>query len=137
MLALHVDDLILAYRNKQVLVHFIRFFAKDKCKMNDLGEVSQFIGVEIHRDTVMKILKIVQAGFVDQILARFEMISAHPRDIPLDPGLKFSNTDEPKCDPAETKLYHEALGIIGCKCTWTSPGLRSCIISWSFLNQSS
>ena len=91
--------------------------------MNDLGEVSQFIGVEIHRNRAAKQLKIVQAGYVDQILDRFDMTSAHPRNIPLDPGTKFSRSDEPKCDPAETKLYHELLGVLGWKCTWTSPGL--------------
>ena len=94
MLALHVDDLILAYRSEQLLSHFIRFLAKDECKMNDLGEISLFIGVEIHRDRVPKILKIVQVGYVDQILARFEMTFAHPRNIPLD---------------------HEVLGVIGWK----------------------
>jgi hypothetical protein len=93
MLALHVDDLILAYQNDAVLAAFIQFFAQDDCKMNDLGEVSQFIGVEIHRNRSAKQLKIVQAGYVDQILDRFDMTSAHPRHIPLDPGTKFSRSD--------------------------------------------
>jgi len=123
MLAVHVDDLILAYRTQQALDHFIQFFAQDTCTMNDLGEVSQFLGVEIHRDRSRKMLKIVQAGYVDRVLERFDMKTAHPRNIPLDPGLKFSRTDEPKCDAAESKLYHELLGVIGWKCTWTSPGL--------------
>ena len=51
----------MTYRNEQVLTHFIWFYAKDKCKMNDLGDVSQFIRVEIHSDRVRKNLKIVQA----------------------------------------------------------------------------
>ena len=100
--------------------------------MNDLGEVSQFIGVKIHHNSSAKQLKRVQAGYIDQILERFDMISAHPSNIPLDPGIKFSRSDEPKCDAAETKLYHELLGVIGWKCTWTSPGLA---FTHSFLSR--
>ena len=72
--------------------------------MNDLGEVCQFIRVENHRDRVRKILKIVQAGYVESCRSEFGPVRHDfARNIPLDPGLKFSNTDEPKCDPAETK----------------------------------
>ena len=44
-------------------------------------------------------------------------------DTQLDPGIKFSRTDEPKCNAQETALYHEIIGMIGWKATWTSPGL--------------
>jgi hypothetical protein len=50
----------------------------------------------------------------------------------LDPGLKFSRQDEPKCDFQEKKQYHEILGIIGWKNAWTGPGLA---FAHSFLSR--
>ena len=42
ILATHVDDLALAYRNEFSLEKFKQFFAERNCIMNDLGEISQF-----------------------------------------------------------------------------------------------
>ena len=69
------------------------------------------------------LLKFSQSGYIDKILEHFQMTDAHPRRIPLDPGIKFSRTDEPKCDATENSLYHEIVGVIGWIATWTAPGL--------------
>ena len=53
-----------------------------------------FFGIEVQRDKTRGLLKIFQTGYVDEIL---QMTDAHPRNIPLDPGTKFSRLDEPKC----------------------------------------
>ncbi len=57
--------------------------------MNDLGEISQFLGIEIQRDRERGILQITQAGFVKQALERYSMVDCKPRAIPIDSGLKF------------------------------------------------
>jgi hypothetical protein len=57
MLALHVDNLILAYRNDDFWAGFIQTFVTDNCKMNNLDEVSQFIGVVTALLTVLRNLK--------------------------------------------------------------------------------
>ena len=132
MLATHVDDLALAYRNDLALAFFIQFFAEHNCVMNDLGEISQFLGIEVQRDRAQGILQITQAGFVKQALERFSMQDAKPRAIPIDTNLKFSRKDEPKCDEQEKKQYHEIMGIIGWKTAWTGPGLA---FAHSFLSR--
>ena len=132
MLATHVDDLALAYRNDLALAYFIQFFAEHNCVMNDLGEISQFLGIEVQRDRAQGILQITQAGFVKQALERFSMQDAKPRAIPIDTNLKFSRKDEPKCDEQEKKQYHEIMGIIGWKTAWTGLGLA---FAHSFLSR--
>ena len=64
ILATHVDDLALAYRNDASLAAFKQFFDANQCTMNDLGEISQFLGIEVTRDRERGILQITQAGFV-------------------------------------------------------------------------
>ena len=132
ILATHVDDLALAYSSESSLNTFKKFFADHQCTMNDLGEISQFLGIEVHRDRARGLLQITQAGFVKQALERYSMIDAKPRAIPLDIGLKFSRKDEPKCNDLEKKQYHEIMGIIGWKSAWTGPGLT---FAHSFLSR--
>ena len=132
ILATHVDDLALAYRNDLALTSFKQCFAAHNCIMNDLGEISQFLGIEVQRDRTRGILQITQAGFVQQALERYSMVDCKPRSIPIDSGLKFSRADEPKCNEQEKKQYHEILGIIGWKTAWTGPGLA---FAHSFLSR--
>ena len=111
------------YRNQAAPDQFIAHFARHNTKMNDLGFVNQFRGIKVQQDKSRGLLKISQAGYVDEMLQRLNMTDCHGRHIPLDPGIKFSRTDEPKCKAQETALYHEIIGMIGWKATWTSPGL--------------
>jgi hypothetical protein len=60
------------------------------------------------------------------------MVDCKPRSIPIDSGVKFSRSDEPKCNEQEKKQYHEILGIIGWKNAWTGPGLA---FAHSFLSR--
>ena len=95
--------------------------------MNALGENSQFLGIEVQRDRTRGILQITQAGFVKQALERYSMVDCKPRSIPIDSGVNFSRSDEPKCNEQEKKQYREILGIIGSliwleKCVdWSGP----------------
>lgn len=44
-MGIHVDDLLLAYRNQQAMDNLVRNFERSKCKMNYLG-ISQFLSIE-------------------------------------------------------------------------------------------
>ena len=123
LLGIHVDDLALAVRNDDALTRFEAHFRHHKCNLNNLGNLQQILGIEIRYDRDRGLLKFSQSGYIDKILEHFQMTDAHPRSIPLDPGIKFSRTDEPKCDATENSLYHEIVGVIGWIATWTAPGL--------------
>jgi hypothetical protein len=62
----------------------------------------------------------------------YSILDCKPRSIPIDSGLKFFRTDEPKCNEQKKKQYHEILGIIGWKTAWTGPGLA---FAHSFLSR--
>jgi hypothetical protein len=51
--------------------------------MNDLGEVLQFLGIELQRDCKRSILQITQAGFDKQALKRYSVLDCKPRFIPV------------------------------------------------------
>ena len=110
------------YRNQAALDQLIAHFARHNTKMNDLGFVNQFLGIEVQRDKSQGLLKISQADTSMKCFSAY-MTDCHGRHIPLDPGIKFSRNDEPKCNAQETTLYHEIIGMISWKATWTSPGL--------------
>jgi hypothetical protein len=49
ILVLYVDDILLAYNDKDML-HVTKSFKSSNFDMKDLGEASYVIGIEIHRD---------------------------------------------------------------------------------------
>ena len=119
-LALHVDDLAIAYANQDALHHFTTFI-KSKFEFNDLGELSYFLGVQIIRNRDLGITQLSQAGYIDQALLKFGLQDANIVNVPLNPGVKFSLADEPKCTDAEHDLYRSLIGSANWKAVWTSP----------------
>ena len=119
-LALHVDDLALAYANPEALDHFTKFI-KSKFEVNDLGELSYFLGVQIIRNRDLGITQLSQAGYIDQALLKFGLQDANVVNVPLNPGVKFSLADEPKCTDDEHELYRSLIGSANWKAVWTSP----------------
>ena len=119
-LALHVDDLAIAYANEAALEHFT-VFIKSKFEINDLGELSYFLGVQIIRNRDLGITQLSQAGYIDQALLKFGMQDANIVNVPLNPGVKFSLADEPKCTEEEHELYRSLIGSANWKAVWTSP----------------
>ena len=79
MLDIHVHDLSLAYHNQAALDQFIAHFARHNTKMNYLGFVNHFLGIEVQRDMSRGLLKISQAGYVDEMLQRLKMTDCHGR----------------------------------------------------------
>ena len=57
---------------------------------------------------------------MEQILTKFGLQSANTVNVPLNPGLKFSSDDEPKCTPEEHALYRAMVGSANWKAVWTS-----------------
>jgi hypothetical protein len=120
ILGLHVDDLAVAYANSAALDHFTAF-VKTQFEMNDLGELSYFLGIKIIRDRTLGVTQLSQAGYIDQALVKFGLENAPVVKIPLPTGLRFTLEDEPKCTPDEHAIYRAIIGSTNWKAVWTSP----------------
>ena len=64
-------------------------------KVKDLGLIRQYLGMLITRDRTKKTLTIHMPQYVKRILEQFRLQDAHPRTLPLDPGVRYSNDMSP------------------------------------------
>ena len=83
-LLIHVDDILAATTNENLLVKLMKAIGKDfevKC----VGDVKEYLGIEIHRDADGNI-EICQEKFIDSIINAAGMENAKPSRYPVDTG---------------------------------------------------
>ena len=88
----HVDDLLNGGRAtevKEVKEHLGKFF-----KLKDMASVKVFIGMNIARDRIKRIIYIDQAHYGKAMLSRYGMSECNPISIPMQPGEKISSNPE-------------------------------------------
>ena len=90
-LVLYVDDILLATNDIGMLHETKRFLSK-KFEMNDLGDTSFVLGIQIHKDRSRGILGLSQKSYIEKILKRFGMHDFKPGDTFVAKGDKFCNT---------------------------------------------
>lgn len=69
---LYVYDILLA-SGDLCLLYEIKQFISQKFNMNNLGEASHVIGIEIHREKSQMILELSQKVHIKKVLKRFRM----------------------------------------------------------------
>ena len=68
ILVLYIDDILLA--NSDIgLLHETKKFLSSKFEMQDFGEVSFVLGIQIHRDRTRSILGVSQKAYIDKVLS--------------------------------------------------------------------
>ena len=63
--------------------------------MKDLGEVRQYLGIDIKRDREKGILRLTQSEYADELVTSFGLADAHPVKTPMDPGLVIDDSPDP------------------------------------------
>ena len=71
-LILYVDDILLIGNDVGVLSSVKEWLSK-QFQMNDLGEASYVLGIQIIRDRKNRLLALSQASYIDKVLTRFSM----------------------------------------------------------------
>ena len=64
----YVDDILLASSDIGLL-HETKKFLSSKFEMQDFGEVSFVLGIQIHRDRTRSILGVSQKAYIDKVLS--------------------------------------------------------------------
>lgn len=118
MIALYVDDLLIAGNNRTD-VNFMKLELRERFKMKDLGEASEFLGIKIVSSRKNSYLHITQQEFTERILRRFSIEQSRPSFTPMEvpakkPYFLSSKTDEKvsdfRCRQAIGSLMYLMLG---------------------------
>lgn len=121
IISLYVDDLLLASDSLTELSLFKRQLAA-KFEMQDLGEASFVLGIEIKRDRATRTLSISQGAYTRTLLQRHQMAECNKAPTPLVESVKLCGWDG-QATPEETRQYQTLIGGIMWAAIITRPDL--------------
>jgi hypothetical protein len=101
-IAVYVDDLSIAGSLKEV--DLLKDYLQDKFKMKDLGDLKNFLGLEIRRDRKKRLLWISQTKYLEKILRDNQMEDCNRVSTPFPVNLQL--------DPLEKDSQGDYVGII-------------------------
>jgi phosphoribosylformylglycinamidine (FGAM) synthase PurS component len=96
-LLLYVNEMLVACKYKHVIEITKQLLMQD-FKMKDLGAAKKTLGMEIHRDISLKVLRLTQGSYIKKMLCNFGTESCKPVMTPMAQHFKLSNLDSPKTD---------------------------------------
>src|SRR5205814_2841279 len=103
-------------------------------EMKDLGELSYFLGIQVHRDRERKFIHISQAGYIRTILERYGMQNSKPASVPLSTGARLVKATIMDV-LAEQKEYQSVVGSLMYAMLATRPDLAQSIQQVSQFSQ--
>ena len=83
------------HKKQSEYTHFVTELKKH-FKLKELGPVSSFLGVSVHRDRSKRLLTLSQAQYATNVLQEFGFGDCSPVATPLDPGSRLSKDQAPK-----------------------------------------
>ena len=89
-LLVYVDDIIIS-SNDPLAVNTLKSLFSNHFKMNDLGPLRYFLGLEVARSTAG--ISICQRKFALELLSKSGYLGCKPATTPMDPNLKLSHKD--------------------------------------------
>ena len=108
IIGLYVDDLILACNSNDFLVN-VKNKLQNVYKMKDLGEMKQFLGVNVHHKNDSIFLE--QSNFTENLLAKFGFSDAKPVATPVDISQKLCKLKE-NDEKFDIDKYQSAVGAL-------------------------
>lgn len=115
MIALYVDDMVVASSDKNKMADIVRQF-NQRYQMKNIGEVKQLLGMNVQRDRRLGTLKLSQKKYIDELLVKFKMDGAQLKPTPMDKDAKLSKTQCPETDEDKAAMakvpYRELIGSL-------------------------
>ena len=122
MIATHVDDFLIIGNKKAVTE--VKADLSKIFHMEDLGPAKHFVGVRIHRDRANRTISLVQDGYTDKVLERFDMQNSTPYKTPMETGAKaFLQKYEGQATKAQITEYQQIVGSELYLATHTRPDI--------------
>ena len=129
IIATHVDDLLIFAKNKQVVDNLYKDLeAVSSLEIKNLGEVREFLGVEVIRDKANNTLYLTQRSFLQRLIKRFNKENLKPRQSPLPPSIKLESNLE-KASAEDVNHYQQQIGSLIYATIFTRPDLAYAVNS--------
>jgi hypothetical protein len=121
VLATHVDDILVFAKDISLLNSLYKdLTSTSKLDVTNLGEIKEFLGVEILRDRTKRSLIITQRSFIAKILKKHNKHNNKPKSLPMPIGLKL----EKSLDKSTiTKAFQQQIGSLIYLTIFTRPDL--------------
>ncbi|RYE04909.1 MAG: hypothetical protein EOP33_08175, partial [Rickettsiaceae bacterium] len=121
VLATHVDDILVFAKDISLVNNLYKdLVSTSKLEVTNLGEIKEFLGVEIIRDRSKKSLIITQRNFLNKVLFKYNKKDNKPKSIPLPIGIKLSKNLE---ESTLTKDFQQQIGSLIYLTIFTRPDL--------------
>ena len=109
IIATHVDDFLIIGTKSAVADS--KSGLKESFQMEDLGAAKHFVGVRIIRDRSKRTISLVQDGYVEKVLTKFDMLNCSPYNTPMEAGAKqFLQKHHGNASQAEIKEFQSIVG---------------------------
>ena len=108
MIALYVDDLLIAGKNPDVIKRFKKAI-QERFKMKDLGELRWMLGMEVIRNRRKRTIEINQTAYMQSVLERFGMENCKAVSTPMVGALSRSTEEKKGFDTEYAKLVGSVL----------------------------
>ncbi|CAI7858938.1 unnamed protein product, partial [Closterium sp. NIES-54] len=115
----YVDDMLLATASHTDLKD-VKDQLQQRLACTDLGEVRDYLGMEITRDLEARTISLSQRFFIEKVLKRFDMATAKPISTPLRFGHQLTPPTTPSSSPDP---YAELVGALMYAMICTRPDL--------------
>jgi hypothetical protein len=130
MLAVYVDDMIIAGNNKESMEKF-KERMKAKFKMSDIGDLCYFLGIEVKRDRNKRTLHLSQTKYIKEILWKYKMMDCNPTGTPYEISIKLSKEMSPKNTEQQQEMenvpYQNVVGSLMYLVTATRPDIAQAV----------
>lgn len=131
MIALYVDDLLIASNHSTELIKFKSDLASE-FKMEDLGEANFILGIKLIRDRANRTTSISQSAYITALLDRHGMNTCKGASTPMEPSSKLSKAPEGyQASDLETRNYQCMIGGIMFAMLCTRPDISFAVTSLS------
>jgi hypothetical protein len=95
ILVMHVNDILLANNDKNLLFKTKRFLLFN-FDTKDVGDASYVLGIEIHRDRTKGVVGLSQKAYIEKVLKKYNMHECSTTPIPFTKGDKLGTFQSPR-----------------------------------------
>jgi hypothetical protein len=122
ILAVHVDDILVFAKNKGLVDNLFSNLQSTKLEVSNLGELNEFLGIEINRDRAKKLITLTQKGYINRIISKYKKDLIRPKNNPLQLGTKLDKNLE-MASKNDINTYQQQIGSLIYITIFTRPDL--------------
>jgi Reverse transcriptase (RNA-dependent DNA polymerase) len=132
IIGVYVDDILIASPSITSCNSVVSELAQ-KIEIVNKGEVRSFLGLSVTRNYPQHAISIGQPGYIDRLLARYNMTNAKSASTPFEKGtkLRLATSNDTLCNP---KLYQELTGSLNHLAVFSRPDITFAVSKLSKFN---